>query len=50
MFAERALFYRERAAGFYSEAPYLLARCAVNAALQPAAAKTPAGPAAAPGP
>ena len=34
MFAERALFYRERAAGFYSEAPYLLARCAVNAALQ----------------
>ena len=34
MFSERALFYRERAAGYYSETPYLLARCATNATLQ----------------
>lgn len=34
MFAERTLFYRERGAGFYSEAPYLMARVVVNAGLQ----------------
>lgn len=34
MFAERTLFYRERGAGYYSEAPYLMARVIVNAAIQ----------------
>lgn len=34
LFAERALFYREIAAGFYSPLPYLAARCALNAVVQ----------------
>ena len=34
LFDERALFYREVAAGFYGEVPYFAARCAVNAIVQ----------------
>ena len=34
MFDERALLYRETSSGFYSELPYLAARCAVNACVQ----------------
>lgn len=34
MFDERTLFYRERSAGFYSEASYLMGRVIVNAGVQ----------------
>lgn len=34
MFDERALYYREVSSGFYSELPYLAARCALNAVIQ----------------